>query len=289
MSVEVREAKLFEAAEYPDRGISFNEADLDAIIAGFNDPVPVRVQHGPSPWDGKFGNVIKIWRSGKDLMGSIEWPVHVWEFLCKMGTKSLSVGFDWRQRRLQEVSVVDRPRVLTARAFDDSITKSELMVFGFDFSADQVGGYSMEVTKELQAVIDSAVEQGRKAGRADAEAAFSEREGNLLSQLAERDRKDAKSMAAVKLAMFKAEGKLVPAAEKYAESILVDGSNQVTFSDGGHMTAAEAFVQFMTYQPAVVEIPGDKDGGKDKTEVSDKEKQVYDSLGVTPEEVAQYA
>jgi hypothetical protein len=206
-----------------------------------------------------------------------------------MGTKSLSVGFDYRQRRLQEVSIVDHPRVLTARAFGDTIAKSELLMFSFDFSADQVGGFNMEVSKEMQAVIDAAVEQGRKAGRADAEAGYADREQALLSQISERDRKDAKSNAALKLAIFKAEGKLVPAAEKYAEAILVDGSTQCTFADGGHMTAAEAFVQFMTFQPAVVKIAGSAADGKDDGEdVSPEAKAVYDSLGVTPEEVAKY-
>ena len=65
---EVRKAKLFEAGKYPDRCIEFTEADLDAVVAGFDKPVPVRVQHGPSPWEGRFGRVLKIWREGRDLM-----------------------------------------------------------------------------------------------------------------------------------------------------------------------------------------------------------------------------
>jgi hypothetical protein len=71
MSEIIREAKLFEAGKYPDRNIEFTEADLDALIAGFKAPVPVRVQHGESPWDGKMGKVISVWRAGKDLMAKI--------------------------------------------------------------------------------------------------------------------------------------------------------------------------------------------------------------------------
>ncbi len=295
MSVVIRDAKLFEAAEYPDRSITFTEADLDAIVAGFRDPIPVRVQHGPSPWEGRLGRVVRVWRDGVDLLGRIEFPVAVWDFLCKMGTKALSVGFDYRMRRLEEVSVVDRPRVLTARVYSDTITNSDKLVLSMAFDVsddDSLEVFSMEGAmnvKELQSLIDSAVEKGRAAGLAAAEAAFADREKSLLSEIAERDRRDAKAVAAVKIASWKAEGKLSPAAEKFAESILIDGVNQVTFSDGGHMSAAEAFIQFMAYQPVIVPVSGSSFSNSDVSGLTPLEKKVFDELGVTVDEVEQFA
>ncbi len=289
--VVVREAKLFEAGSYRERGISFTEADLDAIVAGYKAEaangliVPIRVQHGRSPWEGKFGKVVEVWRSGKDLMGKIAWPKAVWDFLCTMGTKSLSVGFDWRQRRLREVSVVDQPRVLTAQAFSDSMPASELMLFSFDMNFDG-GGAKPMADQDLNAVIAAAEERGKAAGRAEAETQFAEREKGYTRTIADLKRDDAKSAASVKLAAWKSEGKLPPACEKYAEAILIDGVAEVTFADGGHMTAAEALVQFMTHLPKVVEIPGTKSENEDsKPKYSDDDKALFAELGVSVEEV----
>jgi len=293
MSVVVREAKLFEAADYRERGISFTEADLDAIVAGFNTEtasgltVPIRVQHGRSPWEGKFGKVVKVWRSGKDLMGSIEWPRVVWEFLCTMGTKSLSVGFDWRSRRLREVSVVDRPRVLTAQAFSGSMP-SELMLFSFDIPECSKGGKNMagEYSPEVEAAIKAAEQRGFANGAADERTKVEAQYAPIAKENADLKRSDAKSAAAVKLAVWKSEGKLLPACEKFAEAILVDGTAEVTFADGGHMSAAEALVQFMTHMVPVVEIPGTKvENNEDKSKFDKDAERLFAELGVTVEEV----
>lgn len=289
--IVIREAKLFEAGTFRERGISFTEADLDAIVAGYKDEtatglvVPIRVQHGRSPWEGKFGKVVEVWRAGKDLMGKIAWPKPVWDFLCTMGTKSLSVGFDWRQRRLREVSVVDQSRVLTAQAFSDSMPASDLMLFSFDMNCEGGGAKPMG-DQDLNAVIAAAEERGKAAGRAEAETQFAEREKGYTRTIADLKRDDAKSAASVKLAAWKSEGKLPPACEKYAEAILIDGAAEVTFADGGHMSAAEALVQFMTHLPKCVEIPGTKaENDEKKPEYSDDEKAMFAELGVSVEEV----
>lgn len=289
--IVIREAKLFEAGTFRERGISFTEADLDAIVAGYKDEtatglvVPIRVQHGRSPWEGKFGKVVEVWRAGKDLMGKIAWPKPVWDFLCTMGTKSLSVGFDWRQRRLREVSVVDQSRVLTAQAFSDSMPASDLMLFSFDMNCEGGGAKPMG-DQDLNAVIAAAEERGKAAGRAEAETQFTEREKGYTRTIADLKRDDAKSAASVKLAAWKSEGKLPPACEKYAEAILIDGVAEVTFADGGHMSAAEALVQFMTHLPKCVEIPGTKaENDEKKPEYSDDEKAMFAELGVSVEEV----
>ena len=279
MSETIREAKLFEAGKYPSHNIDVSEADLDVLVNQFSRPLPVRVEHTNTVWDGKMGRVVSIWRAGRDLMAKIAWPQAVWDFLCAMGTKSLSVGFD-RAMRLVEVSVVDKPRVLTARTFGDNV-----LMFSAAISCETGGKRKM--AEDLDIVVSMAEERGRAEGRATAETQFAEREKGLTRKIADLQREDSRAEASVKLSMWKREGKLPPACEKFAEAILVDGSAEVTFADGGHMPVAEAFVQFITHLPRVVEMSGEGIENKDgKTELSDHDKQVYKLLGVTEEEVA---
>lgn len=140
--------------------------------------------------------------------------------------------------------------------------------------------------QDFNAVIAAAEERGKAAGRAEAETQFSEREKGYTRTIADLKRDDAKSAASVKLAAWKSEGKLPPACEKYAEAILIDGAAEVTFADGGHMSAAEALVQFMTHLPKCVEIPGTKaENDEKKPEYSDDEKAMFAELGVSVEEV----
>lgn len=288
----IRDAKLFEAAAYPDRGIAFSEADLDAIVKGFNDEtasglvVPIRVQHGRSPWDGKFGKVVKVWRVGKDLMGQISWPKAVWDFLCSMGTKSLSVGFDWRQRRLREVSVVDMPRVLTARAFSDNIPSNDSDTISLDFNTDERRSIFMDA-KDVELLVAQAEEKGKAAGRAEAEAQFRDRESGYTDKIAEMERTDAKKSASARLAIWKSEGKLVPACEKFAEALLIDGKSEVSYADGGHQSVSDAFIQFMTNLPQIVKVSGGKlDNEDDKQKYTESEKAVFSALDVSEEEIA---
>jgi hypothetical protein len=97
-------------------------------------------------------------------------------------------------------------------------------------------------------------------------------------------RDKAAESAAAKIAAYKVEGKLCPAAEKFAMAILIDGAAEVTFSDGGHMPVAEAFVQFMAFQAPIVQTVGGSKADKD-VELTDTDKAIYAQLGVTEEDV----
>ena len=292
--IVVREAKLFEAAFYPERGIEFTASDLDAIVEGFKVEsaaglvVPMKVQHVRSPWEGKFGKVVEVWRVGLDLMGRIAWPRSVWQFLDAMGTKSLSVGFDMLQRRLREVSVVDKPRVLSARAFDDSEVESPgLLVFSSDVPTDRGDGVkpmSEEYSAEVRAALAAAEDRGRTKGAADERVKVEAQYAPVVAESAVLRRKLATDSANVKLSTWTAEGKLPPACCKYAEAILVDGASEVTFSDGGHMSVADALVQFMTHLPAVVDVAGTR--VTKATGATEFEKRVYAALGITEAEAA---
>lgn len=280
----IREAKLFEVGSYPDKGLTVTESDLDVMVAKFTDAVPVRVQHGDSPWDGMMGFVVSVRRVGKELLGQIAWPVHVWEFLCKMGTKKLSVGLN-KAKELVEVSVVDKPRVLTAQAFGDSMPA---LLFSGDFESESGGkGMPGEYSAEVQAAINAARDLGKTEGAAEAGTRFSAQLGPLAQENADLKRKNAVDSASVKLSVWTAEGKLPPACLKFVEAILVDGAGvEVTFNDGtgGHMPAAEAMVQFMTNMPRVVDVKGVKDEGGDNVEFSESDAKAAEAMGMTKEE-----
>ena len=56
-----KEAKLFEAGDYPDRSVTITEADLDNIISKSNE-IPVKIEHTDTALDGAI-------RPGREIGG----------------------------------------------------------------------------------------------------------------------------------------------------------------------------------------------------------------------------
>lgn len=86
MAVE-KDAKIFEAGEYPDKGITITENDLDTIVSNFTE-APVKVEHTDSPLD-PLGLVKRVWRKGKDLFGRLAFPGEIAAFLERRGIRKL--------------------------------------------------------------------------------------------------------------------------------------------------------------------------------------------------------
>ena len=114
MPVE-KDAKIFEAGEYPDKEITVTEQDLDAMVDSFTE-VPVKVEHTDSPLD-PLGAVKRIWRRGKELFARLAFPRDLAAFLERRGVKKLSVALYKDPLRLAEVSLVLSPRVPSAAMF----------------------------------------------------------------------------------------------------------------------------------------------------------------------------
>lgn len=110
-----RKAKLFEAGEYADKGVSITESDLDAIVARFNLPVTVLIEHAENPLE--IGYVTMIWREGNSLMGKVALTFEADALIRRSKATSLSVGLSEDLNELQEVSLVRSPRVVDARLF----------------------------------------------------------------------------------------------------------------------------------------------------------------------------
>lgn len=126
-----RVAKLFEAGDYPDKGVSFGEADIQALVDSFESEVPVKIQHTDTAFDGMLGAVRSVWRRGKELMGRVAFAPDTWSLIDRCGARRLSVGLSYDPLALREVSIVDNPRVATAQVFADCITFSGTVEFGW--------------------------------------------------------------------------------------------------------------------------------------------------------------
>ena len=123
MAVE-KDAKIFEAGEYPDKGITITESDLDTIVSNFTE-APVKVEHTDSPLD-PLGLVKRVWRRGKDLFGRLAFPGEIAAFLERRGIRKLSVALLKDPLSLAEVSIVISPRITGAALFSDEVLAEEV-------------------------------------------------------------------------------------------------------------------------------------------------------------------
>ncbi|MEN6358344.1 MAG: hypothetical protein ABFD83_14825 [Armatimonadota bacterium] len=113
-----RPVKLFEAGSYPDKDIEVTEDDLDNIVANTTE-APIGIEHVPTPFDGAMGIVKNVYRKGKELMGTLRTPAHVWSLMEAAKAKKVSVTIPREKDRLLEVSIVQNPRVASASVFAD--------------------------------------------------------------------------------------------------------------------------------------------------------------------------
>lgn len=109
----LRTGKLFEAGHFPDKGVSFDDADLEAAAREFS-PVPNDLEHRPSVLDGKLGKLQKVWKQGSELYGTVALP----KWLDKMvgGQAKVSLAFNG-QKRIVGNGIVLRPRIADAAVF----------------------------------------------------------------------------------------------------------------------------------------------------------------------------
>lgn len=116
-----RPARLLETGDYPDKKLSLTASDLDDIAARFaadlsadlSEGVPVKVEHRDSPLD-PLGSVRRVWREGSVLLATLAFPEDLAGFLRRRGAAKLSVGLTRDPLRLQEVSLVLKPRIPSA-------------------------------------------------------------------------------------------------------------------------------------------------------------------------------
>ena len=125
-----RRAKLFEAGEYPDKGIAVSDEDLAALVAGFSDPVPVLIEHADSPLE--LGFLTAVERTGRELHGTVSLSAEADALVRRSGARGLSLGLSPDLRTIREVSLVRRPRVAGAGFF----SAAECVVFSGEILPD---------------------------------------------------------------------------------------------------------------------------------------------------------
>jgi len=120
-----REAKLFEAGSYPDRGIDITEEDLERIAENTSN-APIRIEHMPTPFDGAIGVVKSVYRRGKELFGKLHFTRAAWELVKAANARRLSVALKKDKGAIVEVSLVREPRIADAAVF----ATGELSILG---------------------------------------------------------------------------------------------------------------------------------------------------------------
>lgn len=111
----VRVGKIFEAGEYPDKGVTYTEDALDEAIEGFT-PVDNDLEHRSTILDGKLGQLEKVWRKGKELFGQVAIPAWLDDLV---GTKPIKVSLAWSRatKRIVGNALVLNPRIADATIF----------------------------------------------------------------------------------------------------------------------------------------------------------------------------
>ena len=209
-----RDAKLFEAGSYPDRGIEISEDDLDAIISNTRE-APIRIEHSNTPFDGALGVLKSVYRKGKELFGKLCFTKAAWELINSANAKRLSVAIKKDKSGIAEVSLVREPRIADAAVFSDGISVI-------------LGEVDLSLNEEFAASPDTEVSR-------------------LRQELAEKD-------AQSKIDELKRSGKLAPAAEEFAKAMLMAAdSSVITFADE-EMPVSKVFLQFIEAQPKVIEF-----------------------------------
>jgi hypothetical protein len=112
-----RRAKLFEVGEYPDKGVTVSESHLQALCESFDLPVPVLIEHARSPFE--LGYLTELEAQAGELFGTVALTPEAHELIESSNARSLSLGLTPALTEIREVSLVERPRIATARLFAD--------------------------------------------------------------------------------------------------------------------------------------------------------------------------
>jgi len=252
-----RPCKLFEAGDYPDKGVTVSEDDLDALISSYVE-VPVKVEHVDSVFDGLLGTVKRIWREGKDLMGSIGFSPEAWAMIDKL-TKlpGLSVGLMKDKSALTEVSLVRTPRVASAAVFGESVV---VFTTDADFSTKDTPEEPGDQTKEADMP-----EEKQTYTKEELDALLAERDANevkMANEFAALNKRMRTMQSEVVVNDWLAKGKIAPAGAEFATEILCHTDEVVKFGDGEE-SVASLFTKFVDAMPNAVQF-GEQ--GKEKVD-----------------------
>lgn len=149
-----RQAKLFEAGEYPDKGLTITEAQLAALSRSFSEPVPVLIEHADSPL--QLGFLTQVRHRGNELFGTVQLSRQANDLIEHSGARALSLGLTPEMDRIIEVSLVRNPRVPTAQLYsqaprmEGAIIESDGQHWRKQYEAIQAQCQAEEADRRLQ-------------------------------------------------------------------------------------------------------------------------------------------
>ncbi|MBV6458965.1 MAG: hypothetical protein HONBIEJF_02104 [Fimbriimonadaceae bacterium] len=178
-----RPAKLFEAGDYPDKGVSVTQDDLAAIASSFDLPVPVWIEHAETPLD--LGYLTAVEAQGGELFGTITLTQEADALIERSGARSLSIGLSPDLRQIREVSLVKHPRIASARLFAAAVAfEGELQPTATDDRRQRLAEAEQRLDDlEVERTLEGLFSQGRlvPAQKPYAKALLSQRAGVAFS------------------------------------------------------------------------------------------------------------
>lgn len=110
-----RDAKLFEAGDYPDKGLTVTPDQMASWVSAFDLPVPIWIEHGKHPLELGYVTAVRV--EGSDLKGTVALTPEANALVDKSKAHRLSIGLSPELDSIREVSLVRNPRVPGARLF----------------------------------------------------------------------------------------------------------------------------------------------------------------------------
>jgi hypothetical protein len=255
-----RECLLFEAGDYPDRGVRILPEDLRAIAANTPDPVPVKIEHLPeTPFDGALGVITRLRATGGQLWGTLRLSGEAWRFVQRAGARALSVALDVAGRRLIEVSFVRHPRIAGAQVFGEGkalFHTGEIL----EGTMEKASGESAPQEETMSSERREPLLERRSGVRQFAEGLMQYLRGFLTAGESERHRLESEREALMdqqaeqQLLAFKRSGLLraAPRAEEIARAILRFGQGTSILFSGQSVSVSALFTAFLEANGPVV-------------------------------------
>lgn len=295
-----RDADLFEAGEYPDKGMTVTEEDLDRLAA--SPDAPVMIEHSGGPI--RIGIATGFQRVGRWLKGKLKLLRDASNLMDTLGITGVSVAVPRELDRIIEVSWTGSPRVQNARVYSgDDDAEGGAIMFALGEHSHQEESTMADDTNQAAALAAPAAAAMSPSDVTAALAELQARYSQLERANTDHARQAAESRA--QLEQFRAEirareiearvdeaitgGKLPPAARGFALAIMKsDGS--VRFNDV-ETPVAELFTQLLQLLPRTIKRPLNGAGTSDPVaNMTEAEKAFFAKHfgDLSLEEVAKY-
>lgn len=211
-----RQAKLLEAGAYPDKQVVLTRRHLQQIVRHFRAPVPIFVEHCPSPV--LLGWVQKVWVEGDSLYGLLTLFPEADTLLRRLRVRGLSVGLSPALNTLHEVSVTGNPRVASAQLFAQTKEAQSMTNLPADWNPE---------TPECEIAHESALTERIRA---------------LEAQLRQ-------FQAQAQVERWVPEGRIAPVQAPLAEALLMSDDTLAVRFHGQEQSVSALFHQFVESLP----------------------------------------